>query len=234
MNDDGHEASGMDGLIPPGAGPRRRPAFVLSRRMRGSVSGSVLCMPEEKAVAQTVKRRTRSLSSDDAGELAELLRLNRSFLAPWEPVRPESFFTIAGQRELLERALEARAAGTMIAWGITDETGALVGRINLNGITRGALQSGSLGFWVGQEHNGTGLATRAVAEARQCAFNELGLHRLQAETLVENHASQRVLARNGFTRYGTAPKYLKIAGRWQDHVMYQVLCTDGSQETDDG
>ncbi|MGO1696060.1 MAG: GNAT family N-acetyltransferase [Arthrobacter sp.] len=72
---------------------------------------------------------------------------------------------------------------------------------------------------------GAGLATRAVAEARAHSFDGLGLHRLQAETLVHNHAYQRVLTRNGFTRHGRASGYLKIAGRWQDHLMYQVLCT---------
>lgn len=173
-----------------------------------------------------VKQRTRPLSLDDAGELADQLVLNRAFLAPWEPIRPESFFTASGQRGILERDLEAQEAGTMVALAITNEAGALVGRININGITRGALESASLGFWVGQEHNGTGVATRAVAEARGHAFGELGLHRLQAETLDHNHASQRVLTHNGFTRYGTAPGYLKIAGRWQDHLMYQVLSTD--------
>ena len=121
----------------------------------------------------------------------------------------------------------------MVPWAITNEARALVGRININGITRGALESASLGFWVGREHNGSGVATQAVAEVSSHAFNELGLHRLQAETLEHNHASQRVLGRNGFTRYGLAPKYLKIAGRWQDDVMYQVLCTDGSQKTGD-
>lgn len=114
----------------------------------------------------------------------------------------------------------------MVPLAITNEAGALVGRININGITRGALESASLGFWVGEEHHGAGLATRAVADARGYAFGELGLHRLQAETLDHNHASQRVLTHNGFTRYGRAPGYLEIDGRWQDHLMYQVLCTD--------
>lgn len=51
----------------------------------------------------------------------------------------------------------------------------------------------------------------------------LGLHRLQAETLVHNIASQRVLEKNGFSRYGMAPEYLKIDGAWQDHLMYQRI-----------
>ncbi len=58
------------------------------------------------------------------------------------------------------------------------------------------------------------------------AFRELGLHRVQAETLPENTASQRALERNGFARYGFAPKYIRIAGEWRDHVMFQVLAPD--------
>ena len=60
----------------------------------------------------------------------------------------------------------------------------------------------------------------AVAEAADYAANQLGLHRLQAETLVHNVRSQKVLEKNGFSRYGLAQKYLKIAGEWQDHIMF--------------
>ncbi|MBV8301818.1 MAG: GNAT family N-acetyltransferase, partial [Candidatus Dormibacteraeota bacterium] len=49
---------------------------------------------------------------------------------------------------------------------------------------------------------------------------ELELHRLQAATLVRNRASQRVLEKNRFESIGVARRYLYIAGRWQDHVLY--------------
>jgi ribosomal-protein-alanine N-acetyltransferase len=55
------------------------------------------------------------------------------------------------------------------------------------------------------------------------AFTRLGLHRVQAETLLDNIGSQRVLERNGFERIGMAPAYLRIAGRWQDMILFQVL-----------
>jgi hypothetical protein len=41
--------------------------------------------------------------------------------------------------------------------------------------------------------NGRGLATSAVGQGTETAFGELGLHRLEAATLVDNIASQRVL-----------------------------------------
>ena len=60
------------------------------------------------------------------------------------------------------------------------------------------------------------------------AFTELGLHRVQAGTLLHNRGSQRVLERNGFTPIGVAPRYLHIAGRWQDHLLFQRLADDPS------
>ncbi len=73
-----------------------------------------------------------------------------------------------------------------------------------------------------------GLATAAVREIVAVAFGELGLHRVQAGTLPHNAGSQRVLERNGFARIGVAPAYLSIAGRWQDHVLFQVVAGTGS------
>jgi ribosomal-protein-alanine N-acetyltransferase len=43
---------------------------------------------------------------------------------------------------------------------------------------------------------------------------------------VDNVASQQVLVHNGFERIGLARRYLRIAGRWQDHVLFQRLVND--------
>ncbi|AIY02054.1 hypothetical protein ART_2455 [Arthrobacter sp. PAMC 25486] len=155
--------------------------------------------------------------------MTRLLRQNREFLRPWDPVRPDEFFTVPKQREIARAALDAYDGGTMVPLVILTREGGLAGRLNLNGIIGGALESAALGYWVGEAENGAGLATAAVADAVALAAGDLGLHRLQAETLVHNAGSQRVLEKNGFTRYGLAPKYLKIAGRWQDHVMFQRI-----------
>lgn len=101
------------------------------------------------------------------------------------------------------------------------EDGLLVGRITVSDIVRGPFLSAHLGYWVAQTSNGRGVATAAVGATVTMAFDDLGLHRLQAGTLVHNTVSQRVLARNGFVRIGLAPAYLRIAGRWQDHVLFQ-------------
>lgn len=164
----------------------------------------------------------RLVNEDDAANLAELLCTNRSFLAPWEPARADAFFTEEHQRQDLSRALSRHDAGEVVPYVILDHE-SVVGRVTISDIVRGSFQNGHLGYWVSQAHNGRGVATAAVSVVMRLAFDELGLHRLQAGTFVHNTGSQRVLTRHGFTRIGIAPKYLHIAGRWQDHLLHQRL-----------
>ena len=155
----------------------------------------------------------RPVVPDDSAEVARVLRENRDFLAPFEPLRDERFFTSEGQRESIE---DGSSAGFAI---IVD--GAIVGGVTISDMIYGPFRSANLGYWVAQRLNGRGLATRAVGEAVEIAFGQLDLHRLEAGTLVHNVASQRVLEKNRFERIGLARRYVQIAGEWQDHLLYQ-------------
>ena len=166
---------------------------------------------------------TRLVTPDDAPVLAELLRVNRDFLAPWEPIRDEDNFTIEGQRATIKSALQRYEQGITVPSVILDEEGRVAGRITLNDIVRGPFQSCHLGYWLSAAANGRGLASAAVRDMIRVAFEDQGLHRIQAGTLLHNVRSQRVLERNGFVRFGVAPAYLNIAGKWQDHALYQLV-----------
>jgi ribosomal-protein-alanine N-acetyltransferase len=165
---------------------------------------------------------TRLVTLDDVPAVAGLLAASRRSIAPWDPVRPDDYYTEAGQREVIGAALEAYGRDAAYPCVIADR-GRILGRITLNILGRGAFPSASLGYWVAAAETGRGVATAAVAHLVRVAFGELELHRVEAGTLPDNVASQRVLERNGFVRYGLAPQYLKIAGRWQDHILFQLL-----------
>jgi [ribosomal protein S5]-alanine N-acetyltransferase len=175
---------------------------------------------EGKSVAMPV---TRPLVLDDASELAQLFSTNRDFLAPWQPLRPDRYFTPDGQRDAIEKSLEQQAQGSAAPLVILDGIGAIVGTITLQSIIRGAFQSCSVGYWLGEVAQGHGWATRALQEAVDLAFGPLRLHRVQAETLTHNIRSQRILDRLGFVQYGRADTYMHIAGKWQDNLLYQLL-----------
>lgn len=155
---------------------------------------------------------TRLVTEDDAPAIASLLSANRAFLAPWDPERSEEFFTVPAQRSLIESQLTDHERGALLPHVIVASSGQLAGRITLSGIVRGPFLSCTVGYWVAESYNGQGLASGA-----------LGLHRIQAETLLHNARSKRVLEKHGFVQYGLAPRYLEIAGRWQDMELFQLL-----------
>jgi [ribosomal protein S5]-alanine N-acetyltransferase len=158
----------------------------------------------------------RELTTADADALAALYAANRDFLGPFEPERGDAWFTAAGQRERLAQPL------TGWRFAIIDGT-AIAGTISVSDVVRGAFHSAHVGYWVDAARNGRGLATQAVADVVEFAFGRARLHRLQAATLVDNHASQRVLEKNEFERIGLARRYLHIGGDWRDHILFERL-----------
>lgn len=175
-----------------------------------------------------MKVTLRPLTEGDADPLAELTAANLDAIAETRPdalAEGPDATTVEGQRELIARYEEANATGRGRAYGIVVD-GRLAGLLSIMGTPRSPSGSANIGYWVAAEFGGRGVATAAVAAAIPLAFGELGLHRLEAGTLRDNFASQRVLEKNGFERIGVARGLLKIGGVWRDHVLFQLLEDD--------
>ena len=166
----------------------------------------------------------REMQGTDAPALALAYQRNREHLAPWEPIRPEAFYSRDGQTAAVEQRLADQREGRGASWVLVHDA-EIVGRVDLSNIARGVFQSCSLGYWVDGSHTGRGLASAAVEQACAAAAG-WGLHRVEAATVLSNLASQRVLGKCGFAPVGTATAYLFIAGRWQDHRILQRLLHD--------
>ncbi|XAS63459.1 GNAT family N-acetyltransferase [Micrococcaceae bacterium Sec5.8] len=166
--------------------------------------------------------RVRVLRVSDADAMSAAYRRNREHLAPWEPLRAEEFYTVDGQMMSVQSKLALFIAGSDVPWVLTDGD-AIVGLMTLSGIVRGPFLSAHLGYWVDKDYTGRGIGSAAVEFAVAAARNDLGLHRLQAATLLHNGASQKVLRRSGFSEIGVARSYLNIAGSWQDHILFQRI-----------
>jgi ribosomal-protein-alanine N-acetyltransferase len=99
----------------------------------------------------------------------------------------------------------------------------IVGHASLSNIVRGAFQAAHLGYALRKEHEGRGLMTEALGAILPYAFRRLRLHRVMANHMPSNRRSARVLKRLGFRREGLARDYLRIAGRWEDHVLTSLV-----------
>jgi ribosomal-protein-alanine N-acetyltransferase len=167
----------------------------------------------------------RPVTIDDAERYASAYYRNREHLRPWDPRRTDAFYTVDAQRERIAVMLDQLAQGRTAPWVLMDGT-EWAGSITLNSIVLGPFRSASVGYWLDTGHLGRGLASAALDAVCRIADEQLGLHRLDASTLTTNVASQRVLTRQGFERYGLAPKYLHIDGAWRDHYLYQRILND--------
>ncbi|MFF7970431.1 GNAT family N-acetyltransferase [Streptomyces sp. NPDC007905] len=168
----------------------------------------------------------RPLAAADAFALASAYTDNRAHLEPWEPVRPESFFTTEGQAERIDGLLRQRADGAVVPWVFEAADGRIVGAITLSGISRGPFCSSYLGYWVAADQQNKGLASSAVGQVCRIARDTMGLHRIEASTLTENTGSQRVLQKCAFEPIGLASNYLHINGRWRDCRLFQRVLHD--------
>jgi len=82
---------------------------------------------------------------------------------------------------------------------------------------------GELAYWVTTTEWGNGYATSASELLLSHAFDELGLHRIEASAFASNDASRRVLEKLRFSEEGTARKEAFINGEWIDKIRYGLL-----------
>jgi ribosomal-protein-alanine N-acetyltransferase len=158
---------------------------------------------------------------------AELRHASRSFLLPWEPAWPfDALSRTAYRRRLRQQQAEWRSGQGLTLFVFLRRSGELLGGVSVTNLRRGVAQTASLGYWVGERHARKGVMTEGLLLTLDFLFIDLGLHRVEAATLPHNTASRRLLEKIGFSEEGRGRGYLRIAGEWQDHVLYGLLAED--------
>lgn len=166
----------------------------------------------------------RPAQAADWEEWATLRDRSRDFLTRWEPTwPPDALARSAFQRRVKRQAQEWRRDEGYSFLVFERTTGQLVGGIGLSNVRRGVAQMATMGYWVGRPYARRGYTSEAARLALGFAFNQLGLHRVEAACLPDNEASQGLLDKVGFVREGYARGYLRIDGRWADHVLFGLL-----------
>src|SRR4051794_34652746 len=129
----------------------------------------------------------------------------------------------AGYRRLLERN---RTDDFFALLARRTEDDAIVGLFELSGIVRGGFQNAYLGYRAGGPYSGQGYMREGMQLTLRFAFNDLRLHRVEANIQPANRRSLALAKSTGFRREGFSPRYLKIGGRWRDHERWAILAED--------
>ena len=190
----------------------------------------------------TERLRLRAPIAGDWASWADVRRQSKTFLQPWEPTWPPDSLSRGSFRRRIEQAEREAREGTARSFLLLRrDSDTVIGGLTISHIRRGVSQTASLGYWLGEAHTRKGFMTEALTTAIPFAFTELKLHRIEAACLPKNDASRRLLERLGFHEEGRARGYLKIDGRWQDHVLFGLLEEDweageeiGNADSDSG
>ncbi|NII54497.1 ribosomal protein S5-alanine N-acetyltransferase [Luteibacter sp. SG786] len=177
---------------------------------------------------RTARTVIRLLDVDEAELLRRYRTENREHLAPWEPLRTESHYSLEGCRQAIEAGLEAARGDRGYPFAIlTPDATAMIGTFTFANVVRGVFQACHLGYGIGASHEGKGLMFEALEAAVRYAFGPLDFHRVMANYMPRNERSGRLLERLGFEKEGYAKRYLKIDGLWEDHVLTAKIRTQG-------
>ena len=165
----------------------------------------------------------RLVQVSDAVQLVDALTASRDHLADAFPGGWSERLDIEVQRSRIARALERTVEGTSWPGVITSASGELLGRIALDGIVRDNRLSCFLSYWLREDACGYGYATTAVQFVLDVAFDQLGLHRVEAFVRPANAASLAALSRAAFERVGVARRHTFVGSDWQDEILLQRL-----------
>jgi ribosomal-protein-alanine N-acetyltransferase len=162
--------------------------------------------------------RVRPLTADDRDAFIAAAKASTALHRPWTtPPMSDSAF---------DAYLARRTNQTASCLVVETEDGELAGIYNLSEIVRGMFQNAYLGYYAFVPHAGTGVMKAAMPHVFGHAFDELGLHRLQANVQPDNERSRRLLEGTGWREEGFALRYLSIGGSWRDHVMYAITAEE--------
>nr|WP_233171966.1 GNAT family N-acetyltransferase [Dyella sp. ASV21] len=177
----------------------------------------------------TPRALIRVVNASDAARVWRYRVANREHLAPWEPLRDASYFTVEHCIHTLaemHRAVQQDRSYAMVALDLAGEE--ILASFTLANVMRGSFQACHLGYSVAAHWQGLGLMREVLGAALPWAFHALDLHRVMANYMPSNQRSGRLLEHLGFEREGYAKQYLQIAGRWEDHILTARLRTESA------
>ncbi|MEK5331218.1 MULTISPECIES: GNAT family N-acetyltransferase [unclassified Lysinibacillus] len=166
----------------------------------------------------------RTFQEKDAQSLMGLVSRNKYFWSTYEPLQRPEYYTVDAQYKKIQESLYLMNSKREYTFGIYElGTNNLIGHISLYAIKRLPYSSAFVGYAMDEIYVGKGIVSEAVELVVQFAFEQIGLHRVEAYVSTENNASIRVLEKSGFQREGLLRKLLYINGQWVDHYMYARL-----------
>ncbi len=159
----------------------------------------------------------RPLAASDFRAWSEVRHRNADWLTVWEPSRPAlQADPVTDRGAFTARCLQRdrdRRAGSAYQFGLFVDQH-VAGEVNLNNVIRGAMQSGTIGYWIDQAPGRQRLCRRSRRGAPAVRVRTAALHRLEICIVPRNDRSRRIMEKLAIRDEGHRP----ALSRDQRHV----------------
>ena len=173
-------------------------------------------------ILETARTLLRPLRLEDSEAMYEIYS-DPETMEYWssQPVK-----SIEGARKLVQADVDWVKQGSAVLWAIAEpSSNKALGKCVLFQFSK-ENQRAELGYVLTRERWGIGLMTEVMTKVIDFAFDELGLHRLEADTDTLNAGSLALLGKLGFQQEGVFRQRWKVYGEWQDSAMLGLLKPD--------
>lgn len=169
----------------------------------------------------------RSLDIEDLIVLKNYLLENQDFMKEWSPTTDSSFYENENLEKIIFDEIKQNENKSALKLHLfLKKENKLIGSISLSNIVYGPFLSCFLGYKLHKDYLKKGYMSEALEKIINIAFDEFKLHRIEANIIPKNIASQKLVQKFGFENEGLSKKYLKINGVWEDHYHYVLLNKD--------
>lgn len=182
--------------------------------------------------ADTVKLEYRNnnltlkvLGADSAPSVLSFYSRNRLEFEKYETDKPDNFYTEEFIQNLLTAEYNSFVTGKHIRFFLYDENypGQIIGTISFSDIKKGCFCSCNTGYKIDKNFQQRGYGRRMLTMALKIIVTELNMHRIEAYIAPDNTASAALARQLGFIQEGTAYSYVRLHGKWQDHLRFVYI-----------
>lgn len=163
----------------------------------------------------------REPTSADESNFLEAMQHSQTLHSPWvaSPQTAEDY------HNYLQRCQQDNQKSYLVI----DHNHNITGVFNISEIVRGYFQNAYIGFYAVEGYAGKGYMSAGLKLILQDVFDELKLHRLEANIQPVNINSINLVKYNKFRKEGYSPRYLMVNNDWRDHERWAITREDWAE-----
>jgi len=169
----------------------------------------------------------KTLTKTSTEKVRRYYEENEDFFAPWSGKYDATFLSKSNIDYILERQTRDFKTGSMLKLWFFLKTDPqcknIIGECTFSNIRRANALNCRLGYNIHQDYSKKGYMTEALTEAIRFVFQGMQLHRIESHVMPKNENSIKVLQKVGFLLEGISYEYLRVNGKWEDHLCYGLI-----------